>query len=481
MAGAIERTEIDGVPFFWMADGPRQMANLRFRVGRSDEPFRVTGITHLLEHLAFHRIGERKFPINGSVDHIVTEFVSIGLPDENAAFLRDITGAFADIDAERLTRETRVLRDEDAGRGPNAIREFIALRYGAANLGRSSLSEHALHAAGPAELRAWAGHWFTAGNAVGWMTHEPPAGMRLALPAGERQPIVAPRDISPLPLPSWGQTQMPGAMLGATVRRSAAAVALTHVLRDRAERRLRHELGISYEISPVYMKLNRDLALAMVIASSRDQEAGQAATELMAVLDRLVEEGPTQDELDDDLERMRRAHADPMWPLGQLNYRAEAELLGNDYMTVDELQAEAAALRPDDVREAASWLRTNAVGFSRTMPSLGAPWHPYPAWSAHAVTGRTFDSVKKKYPWTKGTPSLVLGSEGISLLTAEGRFVTVRYESLAGMVRVNQKRILIGEDGFRLSVDPTEWKGGAHATYALDQAIPPEEQVNWLS
>jgi len=481
VAPAIERTEIDGVPFFWMADGPRQMANLRFRVGRSDEPFRVTGITHLLEHLAFHRIGERKFPVNGSVDHVVTEFVSVGRPDENASFMGDIAGALGDIDAERLTREARVLRVEDDGRGPNPIREFINLRYGAANLGRSALNEHALHVAGPADLRAWSAHWFTAGNAIGWMSHEPPAGMRLTLPAGERQPVIQHQDISPLPLPSWGPTQMPGAMVGAAMPRSAAAVAMAHILRDRAEHRLRRDLGISYDVSTVYLKLNRDDALVMVIASSRDEDAAQAGAELVGVVERLASEGPTAEELADELDGMQRAHADPMWPLGQLNYAAECELFGSTYMTPEELQAEAAALRPNEVQATATWFRDNAAGFSRNTPRLGPPWQAYPVWSAGSVGGRTFDSVRKKYPWTKGTPSLIVGDAGVSLMMPEGQCITVRYAGLAGMVRFNERRVLIGEDGFRLNVDPVEWKDGAQAAFAMDRAVPADQQVTWLS
>lgn len=479
MTSAIQRTEVDGVPVFWLAEAPRSIANLRFRVGRGDEPFRLAGISHLLEHLAIHRIGERKFPTNGAVDHITTEFVSVGRPEENVSYLTDIAAALGDIEPGRLAQETRVLRVEDQGRGPNAIREYIAKRYGAANLGRLALAEHVLHDARVDSLRAWAAEWFTRDNAVAWMTHEPPAGMRLALPAGDRRPTVQHRDISPLPLPSWGPTQLPGAIIGAPVARSCAAVALLPILAKRAERRLRRDLGLAYDINPVYMKLTRDHALALLTVPSRDEDAARVADELIAIVTTLAEQGPTIDEMTDDLDMMRRAHEDPMAIVGSLNYAAECELLGYPFQTPAELYAEQEALRREDVQAAAAWFRANALGLSRGVPSLSPPWHPYPVWSVDAVSGRTFDSVKKKYPWTKGTPNLVIGDDGVSFITAESRFVTVRYASCAGIVRIGAKRALIGEDGFQVTIDAAEWKDGAAAAAYVDRVLPEEQYVNW--
>lgn len=479
MFPTVQRTEIDGVPFFWVPEAPRQIANLRFRVGRADEPFRLAGISHLLEHLAIHRIGERKFPLNGSVDHLSTEFVAMGRADENAAYLSDIAAALGDIEATRLGQEARVLRVEDQGRGPNAIREYITLRYGTTTLGRSALQEHALHGTSPDVLRRWAADWFTMGNAAGWMTSEPPAGMRLMLPPGERRPPTQHRDISPLPLPSWGPTQMPGAMVGSPVPRSSASSMFVPILGRRAEARLRRELGLSYEINPLYLKLTRDEALAMVIVTCRDEDAPRVALELMALVATLAEQGPTPEELADNVDMMRRGQEDPMAVVGSLHFAAECELLGYEFKTHEELMAEAEAIRPEDVQATAAWFRANAVGFSRLMPQLSPPWHLYPIWCPDAVAGRTFDSVKKKYPWTKGTPSLVVGPDGVSYVTPEGKCITVRYATCAGVIRFGAKRSVVGEDGFRVLVDPTEWKDGAVAAAQVDRALPPTHYVDW--
>ena len=60
-AGAVHRTEVDGVPVFW-ADGPgNAVGQLVFRVGQADEPLPLRGMTHLIEHLALASLGLHLF------------------------------------------------------------------------------------------------------------------------------------------------------------------------------------------------------------------------------------------------------------------------------------------------------------------------------------------------------------------------------------------------------------------------------------
>ena len=56
----VTRTEIDGVPTFWASGGNTDgyRVALLFRVGQSDETLARSGITHLVEHLALHRVGQ---------------------------------------------------------------------------------------------------------------------------------------------------------------------------------------------------------------------------------------------------------------------------------------------------------------------------------------------------------------------------------------------------------------------------------------
>src|SRR5688572_14080406 len=91
----VERTDIDGVPTFWLnAPGPLR-AMLLFRVGQADEILPEAGISHLVEHLAFSTLDDLDHAHNGFVDHDRTAFWAAGEPDEVVAFLNGITAALA--------------------------------------------------------------------------------------------------------------------------------------------------------------------------------------------------------------------------------------------------------------------------------------------------------------------------------------------------------------------------------------------------
>ena len=67
---AVQRTDVDGVPAFWVqGDGPLR-ASLVFRIGQADEPLVRRGWTHLLEHLALHGHDSIRRPTNGSVSSL---------------------------------------------------------------------------------------------------------------------------------------------------------------------------------------------------------------------------------------------------------------------------------------------------------------------------------------------------------------------------------------------------------------------------
>ena len=61
--------------------GPLQ-AGLVFGVGRADESMLVAGITHVVEHLAFQRLGHLTYFHNGTVDSVCTRFFVAGDPED---------------------------------------------------------------------------------------------------------------------------------------------------------------------------------------------------------------------------------------------------------------------------------------------------------------------------------------------------------------------------------------------------------------
>src|SRR6476660_1410871 len=109
-------TEVDGVRVLWKQAPPPLMAALVFRVGRSDETLATAGITHLVEHLAFSKLGQLRHPHNGMVDNVRTVLHASGSEDEVVAFVGNVTRALSGLPTDRLEAEARVLRTEAAGR-----------------------------------------------------------------------------------------------------------------------------------------------------------------------------------------------------------------------------------------------------------------------------------------------------------------------------------------------------------------------------
>ena len=69
-----QRTEIDGIPV-WFTDVPGPcLAGLVFRVGRCDETLPVSGITHMVEHLALYPLAPTRLDMNGTVGLLTTTF-----------------------------------------------------------------------------------------------------------------------------------------------------------------------------------------------------------------------------------------------------------------------------------------------------------------------------------------------------------------------------------------------------------------------
>src|SRR5439155_23700810 len=77
--------EVDGVPTVraerGVVQGPLQ-ACLLFGVGRSDEAVAVSGISHVVEHLALQALGRKPYILNGQVGPVSTRFLAMGGPEQ---------------------------------------------------------------------------------------------------------------------------------------------------------------------------------------------------------------------------------------------------------------------------------------------------------------------------------------------------------------------------------------------------------------
>jgi hypothetical protein len=474
----VMRSVVDRVTVYWAADTPRRIGNLNFRTGRADETFAETGINHLVEHLTMYGIGRPAYPVNASVDHIRTMFHANAREAEVVTFLGDVGTRLHELPVERVADEARILRTESMGQTPNLPLQLLWYRYGARGFGMGGLAEYGLGKVDPAALAAWTTARFTAGNATAWYSGTPPDDLRFHLPDGPRIPTPPRIPIDPLPLPCWATMRFPGIALGLLVNRSSPSAMGTRILTKRLEQRLRYEMGRSYEVSLAYVPLDAEVAQASIYASCQAADFGEVRDAFIEEVDRLASNGPTQDELDLDVDAFDRHADDPNRVLGELDAAAHNDLVGHPVQSFADLMDEMRQTETTDVR---SELAT-AIGASIICGGLDEPptrgsgiaWNRYPIWSVTAVNGRRFDPVDRRYPWSPRIEQLVIGPDGASWLNKDGQALTVRFGSCVGVVAEGDSRILYGEDGFSVRVTAAYWRNGATAVDLIDAAIAPE-------
>ncbi len=246
---AILETDVDGVPTLIAPTSGPVRAALLFRVGQADETLVRSGVTHLVEHLALHRLGITDYHYNASVGTTVTIFHTVGDIDEVVAFLGQVCTQLRDLPTDRLQTEKDILRTEWAGK-PRSVDETLARwRYGAQGYGLPGYRELGLRAVSEDDLQAWVEGWFARDNAVLTLTSdELPRGLQLNLPAGSRRPVPAPTCALPT-MPAYFADGNGAVGFDAVVRRSPAVAAFTAVLQRQLYRVLRYEGGISYAVN----------------------------------------------------------------------------------------------------------------------------------------------------------------------------------------------------------------------------------------
>jgi len=470
---SFERLEIDGVPAF-AGQGSRYMGALLFRAGRGDETLHIGGVTHLVEHLALFGLGpERDYEFNGYVSGLVTGFFATGTPEEVTEFLAEVCRTLQDLPLGRLAAESRVLRAEAASRSSGACDELIWLRYGATGQGQRYLPELMLLAPDPAVVRAWAAERFTAGNAALWFSGPPPTGLRLKLPPGTRTPPPPLSPVADASYPAWVVGRSGGVGISFVRPREDWLNVPMEIAAHRLRVLLRFERGLTYDVGVAYEPVTSHLAHAALWAGCLAEHAAVVRDGIIEVLEEIGAHGATDEDLARARSRFRRRMEDPEGRGQEPAVAATNELLGYPYKSMEDLHQELEELDgPAIARRMAAALETALVLFPHGCPPPKGRFRPYPLWSQEQVRGRAFRQTRAPFPWSKG-PRLIVGAEGVSMISTDGRAITVPFASCAAAV-AHPDGILdvYGEDGFSVSVEPRMWRGGSEAVRLLLDAIP---------
>jgi predicted Zn-dependent peptidase len=470
--GLVSHTTTHGVPTLYApSSGNEITAGLFFRVGRADETLATAGITHLVEHLALHRLGLSDLHYNGATANAYTLFHVTGSEEEVVRYLNTVCAALRDLPMDRLETEKEILRTEAAGRG-GPSHQMPLWRYGAQGYGLSSYNELGTWSLTPDQVRHWAQTRFTRDNAVLWITSEHvPDGLDLTLPPGTRLPAPAPTSALPV-TPAYIHGDDGHVVMTSVVRRSTAASVFAEVLGRALFQDLRQEGGYSYSAEADYTPRDADFATLTAYADSLPQKQDAVVGGFVDTLARLHVGRIDQSELDSVRTKLLKMYDVPDLGAASLPSYALSLLLGHRILSPEQHRAELNAVTVADLREVAREAWNNAL---LQVPGRGVDWAGFtlaPQYSQTSVTGTRHPSLEDD------KVTLVLGAEGVSLLTPRGP-VTVRYDATAAMTtRPDGARVLTGHDGFSVTVEPTLYKGiTPERIAAIDAAVPPAAVV----
>lgn len=468
----VTRDELDGVPIYWAEGPPPFFIGIVFRVGRADETLASGGTSHIVEHLAIPPRQPVDVDVNGTVTGTETMFWAAGRREDALAAFASILEGLAELPLERLEAERRILLTEAASAGDDPVQNAASLRFGPRGHGLLAYQELGFYRLEARDVEHWWRTYFGAGNAALWMTGRPPRRFRLPLLPGERHAPPSPDPIADVRWPAHNiQGPSGGVSAAFLTERSFAANVVLSIAEARVRQRLRFELGFSYGVHSVYDRLTPRDAHGVLWADCLDSRAETVREELLSALRTLGEEGPTSEELEEATRSLRHAVSEPVNAGMFAHGLAVDELMGDRLLSLEELVEGRAAVRP---AEAARVLADAQQSLLLTTPDgagdLVAGFERYPFTSSRRVGGRT---RRRRGLRRREKETLVVGDEGVTLVSPVGEAVTVLFRKCIALLRwVDGRRVLWGEDGFSLQVAPELWKGGDDVVRTIDAAVP---------
>ncbi|MDY7087091.1 MAG: insulinase family protein [Actinomycetota bacterium] len=467
----IKQFEVDGVPALLSPTSGPAHAGLAFRVGFADEPLSRRGITHLVEHLALHSTGGADYHYNGATGVEHTYFHMQGSSDEIAGFLTGVCASLRDLPLHRLGIEKDLLRAEENGRSRGPADQMPMWRHGATGYGTPSYPEWGLPAITEDDLRAWVARFFTRENAVLWVAGDDvPAGLRLDLPSGVRQP--SPELTSTLPVtPAWFAGGSGSLVWDALAPRAARTSVFAGVLERALFRELRQEGGLSYTVHAAYDLVGADQALVTAVADAASEKHGAVLGGFVDVLNALrvgrVDEADVATVIKKQTEAI--SHAEEHG--GRLPGQALGLLSGRPVREAEDVLTELREVTAAEVAVAAA----EACGTGLLMtPRVRGDWTgaaEAPNQSGSVVEGVEYGTQDNQ------AERLIIGAEGISHVSEHGRATVLWADCAVVLAWPDGGCRFVGSDGIGVSFEPTLLTDGPAARQQLEPLIPAAVRV----
>lgn len=472
----LNRTEIDGVPVFWVDGPPPLSAELVFRVGVRDESLVTSGITHLAEHAVMRAVPAPRHDHNATVELSFTSFEATGRPDQVVSFLRNVCGSISSPDLGSLDVEKRVLAAEASSVVEPAVAEHLLRRYGLSSLGLAGVDQPALNAIDETAVRKVIGQFFTCGNAALALTGPPPSELSLPLPPGELQHPLAAHPVASLSTPFWFELGGPPLALSFEVdsgsesaRNSASAVA--QIACQRAHAELRQKRGMIYDIDYRVLEAGTGRGIVCITVDPRREDAEPVYRELRHILQKLASEGPEDSELRQLVEDISDYAADPRTAPIAAGDAARRYLLGEKLIGPEQMVSETAAVTRQTAQQALALMESTLIvgmpaGTSSPDPSLrtlGSENH-------EPVSGRSFKrSVRGAFQGVPSKVRLVIGDDGVSLVD---RFATtILWDDVRGLEYTPDGIMLHAADAVSLELHGSWFAKWAEALALIEDRV----------
>jgi hypothetical protein len=449
VADIVDSTTVDGIPtIFAHRDGPIS-AGLFFRVGRADETLATAGATHLVEHLALFRQTVGDLHHNGETADYYTHFHVTGTEAQVVTFLNQACASLRDLPVDRIPAEVEILRIEASRRQIGHWQIQRSERFGAVGMGQVAYQEFGLNVLSPDQVSEWARTRFTSSNAVLWITTSHlPAGLDLRLPTGNPHPILFSSETLKT-TPAYALGNDGGVLIDAIVARSSAAAMFASVASRAMYRELRQEGGYSYtahcEYEPIDATRSHIGLFADTLSEQQTAVVGGMVDLLAAMRSGRFE--PT------DLEHARESIGQmagvpflgaAVLPNIALNLLLEAPI--EHPLALIKKQKETS------VAELAAVADEVWRGALAQIPEGDLEWAGFaasPRWSDSTVEG-------VRYPYKSEPQSaVVIADNGVSFVNSQGASTVYFDETAAYLKTPDGARSFLGDDGFRVSLEPT--------------------------
>ncbi len=460
-----QRTEIDGVPVFWMPGRAATRAGVVFRVGHADESLPTSGITRMCHRLVVAGQGPE---LAGHVGENLTTFVAQATGDELAVAVRRICELVSNPDIDDLEEIRSDLMGEDATRVLDSVEAVVKARYGPRGYGLVSYPDYGLERVRGENIVDWYVAWFVAENAVVWFDGEVPEGLELPLNEGERRP--AP-EVKALPHPHPAHVHSAAPFMTLTIESADGpelAVAL-EILSRRLMHLLRDRDALAYGCQQECRRLGAELdhiSMNIDIVATR---ASEAVSTMLTVLHQLGDHGPEPTELEEARIRvMHRLHT-PEFVETELIRAAGDELFGAEPRDVDDYRTGVEETTQADAHAAFRSALDSLVLHVPSGVRLPAESSTnIPRFARIAVDGTRYEPAVER----RQGQTLIVGRDGVTI--SDGRkHETSLAKTCAAMLKwADGGRRLIDATGLEVTVEPAEWMNGETAVGQIDQVIP---------